>query len=69
MCSSLVLFVMAGDLVCGEQGGEVRVGACSCNGVLVGYSACRSSYLSWRQQKSGATRGSPVPTPNLDVPS
>ena len=22
MCSSLVLFVMAGDLVCGEQGGE-----------------------------------------------
>lgn len=25
--------VMAhGDLVCGEQGGEVRVGVCSCNG-------------------------------------
>ena len=22
---------MTGDLVCGEQGGEVRVGACSCN--------------------------------------
>lgn len=26
------MFVVTGDLVCGEQGGEVRVGACFCNG-------------------------------------